>query len=317
MKLHEGLHIATFQDGRVEVCSGMETMLRFDSISTKLCELLKQIARGASRPDLFHRAQSLGVPHTQLEELLLELKHADLVSSRTTRRSKSPDESTWRRMGGEAMAKTYRHRSHYCVSINSGARMGRLLAAELAAAGVGNLRIPSPEKSSGSGRATPAWGEAAEAILSGRNLPTGSNARSKPDLKILLSWGVPKPLETLAAMSADQVNLPVVVGHDFVEIGPLVVPGLTPCVSCVMHHRETLAPDMIERAAWLSAVKFPPTETCLASFGAAFAAAYTLAFLDRRALFPGQVTRVDTEGAVETLRYDWHPECGCNAIPGI
>lgn len=283
MRLHDGLHISSFLDGSTEICAGMETMLSFPLLPEKQTKLLKYLVNGISRSDFFLRATGMGVSRDQAEQLLGHLQRAELISLRNSRKSSGPDESVWRRIGGDAMRQTYRQRARLKVSLNQRNHWSQMLAEQLSTAGIGTI--------------------------------CDDSSRNHPDLSILLSWGFPNPVAIAKAMRHNQTHLPLVAGNDFVEIGPLVVPGYTPCASCVSNHRAAQVPDLQERAASLAGVDFPRIETCLAAMGAAFASTTALAFLDHRAIFAGQVTRIDVDGGVEVMTYDSHPDCGCLGIP--
>lgn len=283
MRLHDGLHVASFPDGRTEICAGMETLLSFPSLSEKHARLLKFLVSGVSRSDFFLRAAALGIPRKQSEQLLGQLQAAELITLRSSRHPHGPDESTWRRIGGDAMRQSYRRRAKLRVSLNQRNPWSQMLADQLDAAGIGTIRFAPP--------------------------------RVQADLAVLVSWGFPNPLDVSVAMHDNLAHLPVVAGHDFVEIGPLVLPGYTPCASCVANTRAEQVPELQERVASLNGVNFPRIETSLAALGVAIASTTILAFLDNRAIFPGRVTRVDVDGNIEIMTYQTHPNCGCLGLP--
>ncbi|EEZ90889.1 hypothetical protein [Mobiluncus mulieris] len=283
MRLHDGLHVASFPDGKTEICAGMDTLFSFPALPDKQVRLLKSLVSGISRSDFFCRAKDMGVTRSQGEQLLGQLQGAELISLRASRHPHGPDDSAWRRIGGDAMRRNYRHRSRLRVTLNQRNPWSQMLSEQLHAAGIGQVRF------------TPKL--------------------THSDLAIFLSWGFPNPLDLSAAMHHNQPYLPIVAGNDYVEVGPLVKPGFTPCANCVSNARATLVSQLQERVASLSGVDFPRIETTLAAMGSSVGIATALAFLDRRAIFPGRVTRIDVDGDIEVMTYEAHANCGCTGLP--
>jgi hypothetical protein len=61
---------------------------------------------------------------------------------------------------------------------------------------------------------------------------------SAPDVVVLLAQHVVEPRRVLALMAADTPHLPVVFTAGRVEVGPLVHPGASACLSCVQADRR-------------------------------------------------------------------------------
>lgn len=313
MRFHEGLHVVSFPEERTEICAGMETVFCFPSLPPNQTQLLKSLVTGISRSDYFLRAHSLEVSHDDADVLLSLLQKAELITLRRVRKAHGPDESTWRRIGGETMRQIYHQRSQLKVSLNHDNAWSQMLACHLSAAGVGTIRV-SPEihgfPSNWETRERHT-GTTKEKLFARGYKTKITSPRGETDLAIQLSWGFANPVEATVAQRRNQAHLPVVASNDFVEIGPLVIPGYTPCTNCVSHHQVQLLPDLQERVASLAGIGFPQIETCTAAIGAALASTIALAFLDRRSVSSGQVTRVDVNGGIETLNYTPHPKCGC------
>lgn len=317
MKLNEGIHLVKLPDGSVELCAGLETMLCFPQCSEKEFQLLQRLVSGCSRPDLSDFAKACRIPLTRVSEILRILVEAELLQLRNPRLHGGSDDGFWSRVGGSKMRQAYRHRRELSVSLNRLDRMAQLLALELGAAGIGKIQVPtttrSPEPDLETTLDSPHTTK--ELVEQRRQHATITTRRIAADLAVQFSWGIPDPVSAQQAMQTNQPFLAVVAGHDFVEVGPLVVPGLTPCTSCIALHQSTEVTNLAERAAHLHWVKFPRVETALAGAGAAIAAAQALAFLDRRTLNPGNVTRVSVDGTVSTRHFEIHPECDCSYLP--
>lgn len=317
MKLNEGIHLVRLPDGSAELCAGLETMFHFPQCSEKEFQLLQRLVAGCTRPDLSDFAKACRIPLTRVSEILRTLADAELLQLRNPRLYCGPDDGFWSRVGGAKMRHTYRLRQKLSVSLNRVDRMAQLLAVELGAAGIGKIQVPTSTRSP-----EPDLETAPNPPLSTKDLveqrrrhAAVTTQRIAADLAVQFSWGIPDPVAAQKAMQTNQPFLAVVAGHDFVEVGPLVVPGLTPCTSCLALHQATAVTHLAERAANLHWAAFPRVETALAGVGAAIAAAQALAFLDCRALHPGDVTRISVDGAVTTRHFESHPECDCSYLP--
>lgn len=126
--------------------------------------------------------------------------------------------------------------------------------------------------------------------------------RAGPELVVLTDSYVTDPLRTVSLMRSHTPHLPVVIG-DGITVGPLVIPGLTPCTRCL---------DLARRDAdstWpLLAVQLAQLE---AAVGAAhFALASSLAVVTVADQFNGRGWHAGSEG-VGCFDLSIHPECGC------
>lgn len=317
MKLNEGIHLVRLPDGSVELCAGLETMFCFPRCSEKEFQLLQRLVVGCTRPDLSDFAKACRIPLTKVSEILRTLVDAELLQLRSPRLHGGPDDGFWSRVGGAKMRRAYRHRQEKCVSLNRADRMAQLLAVELGAAGIGKIQVPATTRSTEPDLETTLDPRRTMKELVERRLRHAAvtTRRISVDLAVLFSWGIPDPVAAQKAMQSTQPFLAVVAGHDFVEVGPLVVPGLTPCTSCIALHQATEVAHLAERAANLHWAAFPRVETALAGAGAALAATQALAFLDCRALHPGDVTRISVDGTITTRHFESHPECDCSYLP--
>ncbi|MER1996579.1 MAG: ThiF family adenylyltransferase [Arthrobacter sp.] len=139
------------------------------------------------------------------------------------------------------------------------------------------------------------------------------------DLAILASEQ-PAPLRSLPGEKLERPHLAVSVQQYGYQVGPLVVPGSTPCLGCLDRHRGDADPGWYAPAAApVSADAAPPPgpggeETASAAFAAAAAAGQALSFLDGAAQPVTwsavlQLRAADGHVGLEPLAF--HPECGC------
>ena len=234
------------------------------------------------------------------------------------------------RVNGSAIV---RRRSRAAVEINGLGRIGSLLARTLAGAGVGTLVLADPGAvlPSDIGPGYPLTDQGmlrAQAVkrhiyrldptiqvLTARGAAPGQRP-AHPDLAVWV--GTPPGAGRPAGPASEQPHLGVTVQETGVDVGPLVVPGLTPCLECLDRH---LADG---NSTWYSAadalrrqqVEAAPAgeETAGAVLAAGAAAGQVLAFLDA-------VVQPSTWSAVLVLRsadgypglkkLTFHPDCGC------
>ena len=125
---------------------------------------------------------------------------------------------------------------------------------------------------------------------------------------VLVSHHVIDPLEHTRWLNRDVLHLPVVFGELAVTVGPLVDPGLTPCLACVEQQRTDADPawPAIGTQLWRTQAA---ADTELAATEAALEIVRILA--ERS---PRQV-RLDTETGERSER-TWgpSPRCGCRGL---
>ncbi|GAA4795420.1 hypothetical protein GCM10023200_34330 [Actinomycetospora chlora] len=163
---------------------------------------------------------------------------------------------------------------------------------------------------------------AAEAVAraGGRPTPSGSPAQrwltAHADLVVLADGPRPDPVTAAALTAAGRPHLVVAVVDGTGTVGPLVVPGRTPCLRCADLVRADADPAWPRLAAGLAG-RGAPVPVVTAAAVAALAAAQVLAELgggpaDAR----GAVLEVATDGTRDRRELRRHPGCGCHALRG-
>ncbi|MCK0117396.1 ThiF family adenylyltransferase [Isoptericola sp. S6320L] len=217
------------------------------------------------------------------------------------------------------------------VGVSGLGRIGAMLAAHLATAGVGTLVLDddSPvqvtDLGTGTYRQTDVGHRRAarlEAALGARYPRTAWartwHADALPDVVVAVCDRVVRPETFTLLMSAGIPHLPVVVGEADVTLGPFVLPGSTACTAC-WHRHATDAderwPELVDQLAELPAA--PGQETVLSVTAAALAAGQVLAHLDgTRPAAAGAVLEVTLPEAVARTRpVEAHPACPCTVPP--
>lgn len=141
----------------------------------------------------------------------------------------------------------------------------------------------------------------------------------RPDLTVMLSVGEPSRWRFEAAMEAGIDHLRVVLEEDHVRIGPLVRPGLTPCVNCHDLHRsdwDTAWPALMTQFGTVGAGTRPALEALTAHSAAVAVAAEVVAHCERtETVTAGHCLAI---GPRHDARDSWpvtfHPDCSCTLL---
>ena len=230
--------------------------------------------------------------------------------------------------GGGARALERRAQQHAVV--HGLGLIGAQVARHLAAAGVGVVRPvdPSPvaHADTGPGALDPAEAgrRRQDAVVRAIQRLTPAArvapaAHSRPDL-VVLAPTERYPVELLEQLvAAGLPHLAVRTAGDEALVGPLVLPGRTPCVRCADLRRGESDPGWARYLAQLGPPRpgeLPPCDTPLALSAVACAVQTALNFLDGdvpAAL--GAVLRLEPDScAAERIEVRPHPACGCGAF---
>jgi hypothetical protein len=232
------------------------------------------------------------------------------------------------RHGDEADQVLQRRRS-MTVSVIGTDQTSAPLAAALAAAGVGRIRVDHRTEVAAAttfpGGVTPQdegrrFAEAARDVVA-RAAPECQTAvrpgTTDVSIAILTGAAAMDPVLRRALLLDRTPHLAVFAGTAAARIGPLVIPGVTSCLLCADFHRTERDPAWPSLAAQLANPTTAPVATSvglgLATVGVAVTQA--LGFLDA-----GESTCID--GTLEWEQPDWrlrrrswtrHPDCACFA----
>lgn len=147
------------------------------------------------------------------------------------------------------------------------------------------------------------------------------DARSRPDVVVVIESHVADPRRNQRLVGAGIDHLSVVVREADVMVGPLVLPGRSPCVQCCDLHAldvDDVWPELAAQLRKEHAESGMPEETTLAAAAAAVSAGQVLALLDgARPVAVGAVLEIALPEAVPRVRtVQSHPDCGCSTLPG-
>ncbi len=140
-------------------------------------------------------------------------------------------------------------------------------------------------------------------------------AERPADLVVLISHGAADSGRAGSWVSAEVPHLAGVVGEAGVVVGPLVLPGRSPCLRCLDLHRCDRDPDWPMVLAQLhDQPAYEPEETAEAGLAAGLAALQVLAHLDGmvKPAAVGATLEVELpDGLIALRRWPAHPDCGC------
>lgn len=228
-----------------------------------------------------------------------------------------------------------RRRSRCAVEVNGLGRTGSLLAQALAGAGVGTLVLSDPGVvlPSDVGPGYPLTDQGMRRAQAVKRhvyrldptvqvlLATGADGSGPKRAHLDLAVWVGTPSlagRTAGAPASEHPHLAVTVQETGVDVGPLVVPGLTPCLECL---DRQLADG---NSTWYSAadalgrrqIEAAPAgeETSGAVAAAGVAAGQVLAFLDgvvQPATWSAVLVLRAADGYAGLKKLAFHPDCGC------
>jgi hypothetical protein len=222
-------------------------------------------------------------------------------------------------------------RAHRVVEIRGAGRTGTALATALAAAGVGQVdlvdeRPVTPADVGPAGAVRRDVGRAAHrAVLRTQAALRGPEPAipaavpvSGPDLVVLVHGSAADSTEAAALVRAGLPHLAVVVRERGVLVGPLVLPGRSPCLRCLDLQRTDRDPAWPRVLAQLTARGGRvPEETASALLAASLAALQVLGHLDGRRPPAALAATLEVElpdGLVSRRPWVAHRSCGCTSL---
>lgn len=302
---------------------------------------LDQVRQVASRHQVARR---------RVDELLLLLDGAQLLVSdgdqadrvhlarlgTAARVRLAPDVDAWSLVHDVDGLRLAAARADRHVVVEGAGRVGAALAGVLAAAGVGTVRMgatQAPQRvvtaadllPGGVGRDDvgrtfdQAVARAVDRVVEGAG---PASAPGPPDLVVLVAQDVLDCAVGDDLVRRGVAHLGVVVTAARIVVGPLVLPGDSPCLRCLDLHRRDRDPAWPRLVAQLLTARAAPAavgETALSTTAAGLAALQVLGFVDGQVV-PDAVGRTLElslpHGHVQRRSWRWHPGCGCARFPG-
>jgi len=286
-------------------------------------------------------AAALGIPAAETAAMIVALRRAGFVLDAHALLPTGIADAARRRLHGEAIALALRHprrssppavalrrRRAAHVLVTGSSQLVVPIAAVLGSAGVGHLdpdvagvtRIGDaapggllPEdahRPRGVAAADAVRRAAPEAVLAPMRL-------SRATFAVLVGFAAPAALTALAYGTRRLAHLAVTVRDGTVVVGPLVRPGLTPCLNCLDLHRLDRDPAWRVLSAQLHTGPdgLEPVAVTTALAGAAFAADQVLTHIDGgRPATLGTTVEIAWPGEDRRRRWTAHPRCGCQRM---
>lgn len=334
MKLRPGLRVLERGPGTLQFGVDHRWATVLDDLTPAERTVLRTLGPPelASTSTLLARCPEQGVEHARLDELLAALGSAGVLepdtSAASTGSGTSDDvcASDHLRPTGHGRERVAA-RSRARVAVVGLGRLGLVVADVLASAGVGTV-LADDERAVRAGdvgvgglrerHVGLARGRAAVEVL-GRGYPAlrvGLGSHESPDVVVVVVEEVADPLRTVRLMALDVAHLVVTVREGDTVVGPFVVPGRTPCLTCLDLHRGDVDPTWPGLAVQLkeaAARRPPPQDSAVAAIAGALAAAQVLTYLDGGVpATTGTSIEVASGEEVPRLRaWDRHPACGC------
>lgn len=331
MRLRTGLKVWWRADGVCQVGADQRSAVVLDGLRPAEFDLCERLRRPVRSRDIDRIGQSLGLPRGAGDRLAARLRAAAaLLKDDADGCEPDHEDAYWElaaRLGpSTAIRPVLAGRGACSVGVVGADRLGIAMSRLLGAAGVGGLFLaddtPVLHSDVGPGAFRPPDRGAARSLAGAAllqrehpHLIVDAPGEFRPDVVVLNEHGVALPSRSTTLLREDVPHLSIVQRELDVVVGPLVVPGRTPCLRCVDLHRTD------EDARWPAlATQFtlePPgrTERVTAHAAAALAAREVLAWLDGREVSTiAHTWEVDPSEPVPRGRaWAAHPRCGCAA----
>jgi hypothetical protein len=313
-----------------------------DDLDRRLLDLLDGTRDAAT---VVTEAATLGVDPVRAAELLDLLRRAGALDDGPPATLTVAD-----RLAPDALALSLRHplpgvaaralhrRAQTIVTVHGGGRLGATVAGLLTAAGIGRVDVVDPgavrptDLAPGGIRRVRVGNRGEAATRSAAASATPAIAPREPATPLARRLDVVAPVgfaaapEVLAAVRR-RTHLFVAVRDLTAVVGPLVVPGRTPCLRCLELGRGERDPAWPRLAAQLvgEPAAVDAGDVVLATMAAAVAAAQLLTFVDgvERPATMGGILELGSagpgwaDGRVRRRSVSSHPACGCSPAPEL
>lgn len=233
---------------------------------------------------------------------------------------------------GSAADEILAGRARRVVGIRGHDRAAAHIAVGLASAGVGTVGLLGPDHVTSLGDITPvgpfepdvSWVEQLSEAVRRQGAHATLLESQPPDLVVIAAsadvqpaWTDPELAHDL--MSDDIPHYPIAVSGGSARIGPMIIPGLTPCLDCLdlrERDRDRAWPALVDQVR-LRHHRTRAQDGAVAALGAAIAVREILTFLDDRSERPKAGNTFEykefhdselTPTSVSVIR---HPLCGC------
>lgn len=155
-------------------------------------------------------------------------------------------------------------------------------------------------------------GAASDAIRRAYPLTPVHVGASKPDVAIVVSVGSPDFDVCIPYMTSDTPHLLVIADDLGATVGPMVLPGLTPCAICISLDRTQSDPNWLQIATQLNSTRRPRLNTGTAALTGALSANIIDALLSGSGHWYGnQRWRIEEGAEPRRILTAINADCGC------
>lgn len=136
-----------------------------------------------------------------------------------------------------------------------------------------------------------------------------------PDVVIRIDSSLPDPTRLTEMRLAGQTYLSISTSPTCLAVGPLVIPGVTPCITCANHRRTSEDPHWPALAMQLQEVSYPLPEEAIVQAAVACVVMQMIAVAHSRLpITIGAMAVFSPRLSFPVLkRFGPHPKCGCGA----
>ncbi|HLS49718.1 MAG TPA: hypothetical protein VK024_06960 [Actinomycetaceae bacterium] len=328
MRIRSGLSVLWRRPGESQIGIEATSAIVLSGLSAAEQQWLDLLERDRTEDQLLAAARDLGIEGSRAAELLGELEARGLIARQLPdplldRHGLSAEEDFWQRFSGRASSVIARRRARVVAVMGLG-RIGAMLACGLAASGVGTILVADRRQVGRGDVGVGAYAphdvgrpreDRVRALLRSQHEQVAISAppRTRPDLVVMCIQDVAEPQRIRPLMREDVPHL-VISQHELSAlVGPLVVPGMTPCVQCIEMRRAEADSCWPAIATQLLGARERRLPAAVAVTAAGFGLTEVLAFLDHREVTTAGRSLVvtGTSGGPRGVEWQFHPRCGC------
>lgn len=137
---------------------------------------------------------------------------------------------------------------------------------------------------------------------------------ARVDLAVLIATDIVEPASYQPWMTREVPHLSVVFDEEGVEISPLIIPGVTPCLACIELHRMDTIPSWNLIAPQLANLERSLEDSAMLLFAAGIVLNQTLNLIDiGSTTSSGLAHRLSRRGKLESFEVSSR-QCGCRSV---
>ena len=141
-----------------------------------------------------------------------------------------------------------------------------------------------------------------------------TNTLARVDLAVLIATDIVEPASYQPWLTREVPHISVVFDEEGVEVSPLIIPGVTPCLSCIELHRLDTIPDWNLIAPQLANLERSLDDAAMLLFASSIVVNQTLNLVDIGATnAAGLAHRLNRKGELKSYLLE-SKQCGCRSV---